>query len=76
MQLFNIGVNPLVQLLECSLKGVSIYSMPRAGPVEEDQENIPALEQREKVVSYVDDIMPFITEENEFYILDECLNPI
>ena len=73
MQLFNIGVNPLVQLLECSLKGVSIYSMPRAGPVEEDQENIPALEQREKVVSYVDDIMPFITEENEFYILDECL---
>ena len=73
MQIFNIGVNPLLQLLESSLKGVSIYNMPRAGPVEEDQEGIPALEQREKVVSYVDDIMPFITEEDEFFILDKCL---
>ena len=37
MQLFNVGVNPLLHLLESGLKGVSIYSMPTAGPVEEDQ---------------------------------------
>jgi len=74
MQLFNIGVNPLLQLLESNLKGISIYSMPRAGPTEEDEVSIPALEQHQKLVSYVDDIMPFITEEEEFFVLDKCLN--
>ena len=45
MQPFNNGVNPLLQLLESNLKGISIYSMPRAGPAEEGQDSILALEQ-------------------------------
>ena len=73
MQLFNIGVNPLLQLLESKLQGITMYSMPRAGPIEKDQMSIPDLEQTEKLVAYVDDIMPFLTKEEEFYILDICL---
>ena len=54
------------------LKGIAIYSMPRAGPAEEGQDSIPVLEQYQKLVSYVDDIMPFLTEEEEFFISDRC----
>ena len=50
-----------------------MYSMPRAGPIEKDQMSIPDLEQTEKLVAYVDDIMPFLTKEEEFFILDVCL---
>ena len=63
MQLFNIGVNPLLQLLESKLQGITMYSMPRAGPIEKVQMSIPDLEQTEKLVAYVDDIMPFLTKE-------------
>ena len=73
MQLFNIGVNPLLQLLESNLQGITIYSMPRAGPLNENQESIPDLEQNEKLVAYVDDIMPFLTKEEEFSVLNKCL---
>ena len=73
MQLFNIGVNPLLQLLESKLQGITMYSTPQAGPIEKDRVSIPDLKQNEKLVAYVDDIMPFLTKEEEFYILDICL---
>ena len=44
---------------------IVLKGMQRACPAEEGQDSIPALDQHQKLVSYVDDIMPFFTEEED-----------
>ena len=39
----------------------------------EDENPIPCIKKNEKLVDYVDDVVPFITKKEEFFILDECL---
>ena len=73
MGIFCSGVNPLLQLLEHRLEGITIYEAPVLGPVTEREKYIPGIKKNEKGVGYVDDIAPFITKKEEFVILDESL---
>ena len=73
MGIFITGVNPLIQLLDHKLVGVTLYEAPILGPVLEDENPIPCIKKNEKLVDYVDDVVPFITKKEEFFILDECL---
>ena len=47
MQIFNIGVNPLIQQLERKLQGVTLYSLPVFGPVEEHEERMIPVEKKD-----------------------------
>ena len=73
MEIFVVGVNPLLQLLEDKLKGVTIYSTPVQGPVQENEEVLKPVEKVVKVVGFVDDACPVVTSEEEFTIVDQCL---
>ena len=73
MGIFCTGVNPLIQLLEHKLEGITIYEAPVLGPILENEKPIPSIKKNEKVVGYVDDVAPFITKIEEFVILDESL---
>ena len=73
MQIFVISVNPLLQLLDRKLRGVTIYSMPVLGPVQENEDRLEPLSRTEKQIAYVDDINPIITSVEEFMILNDCL---
>ena len=73
MQIFVISVHPLLQLLENKLKGVTMYSIPVAGPVLENQVSLKPLSRVQKQVAYVDDINPLLTSVDEFHVLDKCL---
>jgi len=66
MQIFNIGVNPLIQLLERSLQGVTLYSLPQYGPVREHEETLSPVKKTTSIIGYVDDLNPVITKEEEF----------
>ena len=68
MQIFNIGVNPLIQQLESKLQGVTLYSLPVFGPVEEHGKNVAPIEKTTSIIGYVDDLNPVITKEEEFNI--------
>ena len=46
MQIFSIGVNPLIQILESKLQGVTLYSLPVFGPVEEQEEKMAPVEKK------------------------------
>ena len=70
MQIFVTSVNPLLQLLDTKLKGVTLYSMPVSGPLQEDQAPLPLLSHTEKQINYVDDLNPIVTSREEFYLLD------
>ena len=69
MQIFNVGVNPLIQQLETNLKGVTLYSLPVFGPVEEMEELMSPIEKKTSIIGYVDDLNPVITKVEEFEIL-------
>ena len=69
MQIFNIGVNPLIQLLERSLQGVTLYSLPQYGPVQEHEEILDPVTKTTSIIGYVDDLNPVITKVEEF---DTC----
>ena len=73
MELFVVGVNPLVQLLEKKLRGVVLYSAPIIGPVRKYETNLAPFEKTGKLVGYVDDICPVVTSKEEFFIVDKCL---
>ena len=73
MGIFCSGVNPLLQLLEHKLEGITIYEAPLLGPVSENEKTIHGIKKNEKVIGYVDDIAPYITKKEEFTILDESL---
>ena len=73
MQIFNIGVNPLIQQLEIELEGVTLYSLPVLGPVEEHEERMIPMEKKTSIIGYVDDLNPVITKVEEFNILNSYL---
>ena len=49
MQIFNIGVNPLIQQLETKLQGVTLYSLPVFGPTVETGEKMNPVNQYYRV---------------------------
>ena len=69
MQIFNIGVNPLIQQLERNLHGITLYSLPVCGPVSEYEVNLPPMKKNTSIIGYVDDLNPVITRKEEFEIL-------
>ena len=73
MQIFNIGVNPLIQQLEVKLQGVTLYSLPVFGPVEEHEERMIPMEKKTSIIGYVDDLNPVITKVEEFSICNSYL---
>ena len=73
MQIFNIGVNPLIQQLEKKLRGVTLYSLPMFGPVEELEEIMTPMEKKTSIIGYVDDLNPVITRVDEFEICNSLL---
>ena len=73
MQIFNIGVNPLIQQLENKLEGVTLYSLPVCGPLEEHEEKIVPVEKKTSIIGYVDDLNPVITKVEEFNTLNTYL---
>ena len=73
MQIFNIGVNPLIQQLENQLQGVTLYSLPVFGPIEEHEEEMVPMAKRTCIIGYVDDLNPVITKVEEFDICHSYL---
>ena len=73
MQIFNIGVNPLIQQLESKLQGVTLYSLPVFGPVEEHEERMIPVEKKTTIIGYVDDLNPVITKVEEFNVCHSYL---
>ena len=73
MEIFVVGVNPLLQLLDKKLRGIDMYKSATQGPVNQDGVAIPPLVQTGKVIGFVDDACPIVTSEKEFYTVDACL---
>ena len=73
MEIFVVGVNPLLQLLEHKLKGVCLYSAPLQGPVKENEPPLTPLRKTERIIGFVDDACPVVTTREEFFIVDSCL---
>ena len=73
MEIFVVGVNPLLQLLNKKLKGITLYKAPIHGPLRENDSTLPHLVKTEKVVGYVDDACPVVTSVDEFFTVDSCL---
>ena len=73
MQIFNIGVNPLIQQLESKLQGVTLYTLPVFGPMEEMEEKMSPVEKNTSIIGYVDDLNPVITKVEEFHVCNSYL---
>ena len=73
MELFSVGIDPLLVLLERSLEGILISSVPVQGPRLRDGPPLPELELRYKVIGYADDSKPAITSMAEFQTVDNAL---
>ena len=68
--LFCYGIDPHLAWLERRLRGIPIYSMPAAGPVQ-DKEPFPlTITETYRVIGYIDDVKPAITAMNEFSLVD------
>jgi len=66
MQIFNIGVNPLIQQLERNLLGITLCSLPVCGPTLEHEVDLIPLKKTTSIIGYVDDLNPVITKVEEF----------
>ena len=73
MELFSFGIDPLLMLLERTLQGILISSVPVLGPSMQNCPPLPPLEQRYKVIGYADDSKPAITTMEEFALVDKAL---
>ena len=60
-------------LLERTLQGILISSVPVLGPSMQNCPPLPPLEQRYKVIGYADDSKPAITTMEEFALVDKAL---
>jgi hypothetical protein len=70
MELFSFGIDPLLCLLEISLNGILISSLPVLGPSTQHGPPLPPMELRYKVIGYADDSKPAITSMAEFTLVD------
>ena len=73
MEIFVVGVNPLLQLLEKKLKGVTLYETPIQGPLNENDIALPKFIKSGKIIGFVDDACPIVRTEAEFFIVNDCL---
>ena len=73
MELFSFGIDPLLVLLERTLKGILICSTPVLGPSPQHGPPLSPLELRYKVIGYADDSKPAITTIGEFVLVDKSL---
>ena len=63
MYWFGVGIDPLLVYLEKRVTGIPLTSVSVQGPLEEASvgHTLPDIQQRYKVVAYVDDVKPGIT---------------
>ena len=73
MYFFSYAVDPLLRYLEKRLNGILICSLPVLGPVLPGQPQLPAEEERYKVIGYADDVKPAITSMAEFSVVDKAM---
>ena len=73
MELFCVGIDPLLHRLERLLQGILIASAPVHGPSLQGMPPPPRLEQRFKLIGYADDTKPAITSIEEFTTVDNSL---
>jgi hypothetical protein len=60
-------------LVEKSLQGITICSLPVQGPVLHSQPPLSPVEERYKVIGYADDVKPAITSMAEFCLIDKAM---
>ena len=58
---FAYGIDPLVSYLDERLQGITIYKTPTLGPTLPRAAPLPSLEEKYKLIAYVDDVKPAIT---------------
>ena len=63
---FSLGIDPLLLLMERKLQGISICSVPAAGPLDQHQARLPPVEEVYKVYGLADDIKASVTTISEF----------
>ena len=68
--LFCYGIDPHLTWLDNRLRGISIYSMPAAGPTLHKDPFPISITETYKVVGYIDDVKPAITTMAEFTLVD------
>lgn len=73
MELFSFGIDPLLSLLDRTLQGILISSLPVLGPRPQHGPPLPPMELRYKVIGYADDSKPAITTMAEFTLVDKAL---
>ena len=66
------GIDPLLSYLDERLQGISIYKTPTLGPTLPRAAPLPSLEEKYKLIAYVDDVKPAITSMNEFLLVDRA----
>ena len=75
MYWFAYGIDPLLDYLDKSLKGILICRLPEHGPALPDQLDRPSyIEQRYKVVGYTDDLKPAITSLHELHMVESAIS--
>ena len=70
---FSFGIDPLLVYLEKRLDGILISSFPVQGPVCADNVKLEPLEERYKLIGYVDDAKPAITKIQDFSLVDRAM---
>ena len=69
---FSLGIDPLLLLLERKLQGISICSVPAAGPLDQHQARLPPVEEVYKVYGLADDIKASVTTMSEFSVIEDA----
>ena len=72
MNWFAYGIDPLISYLDKRLSGITIFSLPVAGPAREKDTRPPPISQSYKVIGYADDIKPGISSMQEFILVDNA----
>ena len=69
---FAYGIDPLLSYLDERLQGITIYKTPTFGQTLPMAAPLPRLEEKYKLIAYVDDVKPAITSMNEFLLVDRA----
>ena len=69
---FSYGIDPLLLYLGKRLQGILLYSTPTLGPTLPGTPPVPQLQERYRLIAYVDDVKPAITSMQEFTLVDRA----
>ena len=72
MHWFAYGIDALINYLEKRLTGITIFSLPVSGPVKEEEDKLPPLEEKYKLVAYADDVKPAVRSKEEYILVDKA----